>query len=225
MKGCISFCLIGLLALPATGCFPDKQEAYRAVVDKHGELVPADPLARTFEKAPDPHSTVLVLAKKKEEKEKAEEEKQAQERLPDAFFGIPAYPNAHFSEGQRGIIVSGTMKQVFLETPDIPAFVDSYYVNKLPIGSRTEAAGVKGKIILYTFPVLGQEIRTLAIQNLERSTQIVLTSMEDPTRQTFTNSAPPRLNTPQPSSRVAPNPKPLPPGTKLPAMPATPTRP
>lgn len=213
-----------ILILSLTGCFKDKHEGYTAVMDKQGEIVPRDPIARTFEPAPDPHSTTLIPAKKKEEPAKVQEEAPPKEQLPDAFFGIPTYPNAQYAEGQHGVVTSGTMKQVFLETRDIPAFVDTFYINKMPPDARSESEGVHGKVIVYTFPVLGQEVRTLAIANLGRTTQIVMTSMQDPVNHAFTSTAPPRSNSPSPLSTKTPKTTPSKPVTPLPAMPTSPTQ-
>lgn len=231
MQRCAVLICAITLGILLNGCFPDKTEGYKAVYDRKGELVPHDPGARTYEPAPDPRSTTLVPAKARppkdakettppEEEKPAEEDKEQRPKPPEVYFGIPLYPEASYAEGHEGMTTSPNMKQVFLETFDIPEMVDSFYITKLPLDSRKIEKTSQGKTYIYTFPVLGQEIRTLQIMRLGKKTQIILTSLQDPTLGGITTSEPPRLpptERPQPPSTARPL-------TPLPAMPQTPTK-
>jgi hypothetical protein len=227
MQRVVALIYIGALACLLSGCFPDKNEGYKAVYDRKGELVPHDPTARTYEKIPDPNSKTLVPVKtptKTEEKEQpsSEEEKQPEEEdkdqpptPPEVYFGIPVYPQARYAEGHAGMTTSTNMKQVFLETFDIPEMVDSFYITKLPLDARKVEKTAKGKTYLYTFPVFGHEIRTVQIMPADKRTHIIITSLEDPTLGGIANSAPPRLPASS-SSQPSITTRPLSP---LPAMP------
>jgi hypothetical protein len=100
------------------------------------------------------------------------------------------------------------MRRVVLETVDIPEMVDGFYMPKMPFDSRSEHGSGQSKTYLYTFPMQGQEARSVQIFSTGKATRIILTSMRDPSASPFPNAPQTRPHNPTdnaPPAKGVPN--------------------
>ena len=133
LRFALLFFMACFAAMALSGCYEDKQNAYKATMDKHGDLV-APPDAKL-----PPKDTAANADKDSTSRDK----KKDIASLPtEAEIGLPIYPGARpYQKDEMPVPVTASSDNflfALLQTSDSVAQVDTFYHSHLPDAERHE---------------------------------------------------------------------------------------
>jgi len=160
----------------------DSKGTFRAVADKNGEFVSADPGQRGYIKSPSSDTEELVPVHK--DSPLGERKPTKRREVEREYFGIATYPKAKFAEGFEvgENVLPSEMNQVMLETPDPMSAVDNYFALHLGEAQRSETKLPNGTGVVYLLPLKEGVSRSVAVTPTnEKKTLITYGQIHDAT--------------------------------------------